>query len=308
MTVLEKPFWVRMGGASGGGKKVEQRNFVRVQWLAVLLPTLAIGLFEFLRHQLLAHALPGWLGTGWLGNVIGTLVVAAVVFGFVRFFTSTLGDLAAEAARAREAAAVVLERQRIAREMHDGVAQALFYLSVKLREVDGLMAAGAGGSAREELKMMEEEVRDANRQVRAMIADLKEQAGAEDIGFAIQRTVAELAERLEVRVSCELDGHATVSAFSRQHLLAIIHEALTNAHRHGRARSAAVRLKTDGEELEVEVSDDGAGFDPGEVPDEGHFGLAIMEERAQMAGGELCLESAPGLGTRVTVRLPEVAS
>lgn len=308
MTVAREYLRNRVGVAGGMERDAEKRGFDRILWLAVLLPTFAIGSFEFLRHQLLAPVLPNWLGFGWFGNVIGTLVVAAVVFGFVRFFASSLSELTAEAARAREEAAVVMERQRIAREMHDGVAQTLFYLNAKLREVEGLVAAGDGEQARKELRTVEGDVLDAHRQVRTVISDLKEHAGAEDLGSAVRRTVAELADRLDVRVSCDLDGRATVPASSRQHLLAIIHEALANAHRHGRARSAAVRLKTNGGGLDVEVSDDGSGFDPEEVSDQGHFGLAIMEERAQMAGGELSLDSTPGLGTRVTVRLPEAVS
>ncbi len=308
MRVAREYLRKRIGAVGVEERDVERRWFNRVQWLAVLLPTLAIGSFEFLRHQLLAPVLPDWLGFGWFGNVIGTMVVAAVVFGFVRFFASSLSEISAEAARAREEAAVALERQRIAREMHDGVAQALFYLNAKLREVEDLVAAGEGEQARKELRTVEGDVLDAHCQVRPVISDLKEHAGAEDLGSAVRRTVAELADRLDVRVSCEFDGRDPVPVSSHQHLLAIIHEALANAHRHGRARSAAVRLKTNGGGLDIEVSDDGSGFDPEEVSDRGHFGLAIMEERAQMAGGELCLDSAPGLGTRVTVRLLEAAS
>ena len=285
---------------------MEQQGFGRIQWLAVLLPTFAIGLFEFVRHQWMAHVLPTWLGVGWLGNVLGTMVVAAVVFVFVRFFASSLGELTAEAIRAREEAAVILERQRIAREMHDGVAQALFYLGAKLREVDHLMAAGAEEQASEELRAVEEDIQCTHQQVRTVIANLKEQAELEDFGNAVRRAVAELEDRLDVRVSCELDREATVPAASCRHLLAIIHEALTNAHRHGYAQKAAVRVKKSVDGMGIEVSDDGVGFDPEKISRLGHYGLVIMKERAQMAGGELHLDSAPGLGTRVTVHIPRI--
>lgn len=302
MTAIKNHFLMR-SAASGVERDAKQRGFSRIQWLAVLLPTLSIALFEFLRHQLLAHLLPGWLGTGWLGNVAGTMVVAAIVFVFVRYFAATLSRLTAETARAREEAAVVLERQRIARDMHDGVAQTLFYLGVKLQEVEDLMASGADGRAREELTMVEEDVQGAHRQVRTVIADLKEQTELEDLGSAIRRTAAELEDRLDVRVSCEIDGEATVPDSSCQHLLAIIHEALTNARRHGYARKATISLKEEVDGMSIEISDDGTGFDPEKISDQGHYGLAIMSERAQMAGGELRLNSAPGYGTRVKVHL-----
>jgi signal transduction histidine kinase len=285
------------------GLGTKRSGFRRIQWLAVLLPALFVGLFEFLRHQWLASILPEWLG-----NVAGALVVAAVVGVFVRFFTNVLQESAMEVTRVREEAAVTVERQRIAREMHDSIAQTLFYLSVKLREADDLVVAGESAEAHNELRIARGEIKAAYHQVRAVIADLKQQAELEDFGEAVQRTAAELAERLGVQVTCEVAGRATLSGASRQHVLAIIQEALINARRHGRTQRATVRLKKIGEDTAVEVADEGVGFELSEVPEEGCYGLTIMGERAQMAGGQLALDSAPGRGTCVTVRLPGAAS
>ncbi len=283
-------------------------SFGRIRWLAVLLPTLSVGLFEFLRHEWLASVLPGWLGTGWQGNVVGTLVVATVVYVFVSFFTNALQEAALEATRAREEAAVAVERRRIARETHDGIAQALFYLTVKLREAEDLVAAGEGEEARGELRAAREETKAAHHRVRAVVADLRKQAELEDFDEAVRRTTTELAEQLGVRVTCEIVGRAALPVSSRQHVLAIIQEALVNAHRHGRARRAAVRLETVGKDTTVEVRDEGMGFEPEVVDRVGRYGLTIMEERARMASGRLDLDSGTGRGTRVTVRLPGVAS
>lgn len=282
---------------------MEGKRFRRVCWLAVLLPAASVGLFEFLRHQWLA--LPGWLGVGWVGNLVGVLVVAVVVFGFVRVFAGILSGLALEAARSREEAAVAVERRRIAREMHDDIAQAMFYLNVKLREVGDLMADGEAGRARGELRAAEAHLQDAYWQVRSVISDLKEQeAEREDFGEAARRASAEVAGRLGMRVTCEVEGRAVLSASSRKHILAIVQEALTNAHRHGRAKDAAVRVRAAEGDLTVEVSDEGAGFDPAAAAGEGCYGRVIMEERARMLGGRVSLDSAPGRGTRVTVSLP----
>jgi signal transduction histidine kinase len=201
-----------------------------------------------------------------------------------------------------------VERQRIAREMHDSIAQTLFYLTVELCEAENLMAAGKSEGARNKLRTAQGEIRATHHRVRAVIADLKQQAELEDFGEAVRRTATELAERLGVRVDCEVAGRITLPVSSRQHVLAIIQEALINAHRHGRAHRATVRSKTIGKDAVVEVSDGGLGFDPGAVPREGRYGLTIMEERAQMAGGKLDLDSAFGRGTRVTVHLPGAAS
>src|SRR4051794_7726521 len=159
--------------------ETKRLGFEHILRLAVLLPALYVGLFEFLRHQWLEPMLPGWLSTGWLGNLIAVFVVAAVVYIFVRFFTNKLRESASELSRVREEAAVVAERQRIAREMHDSIAQTLFYLTVELREVEDLMLAGQSAEAQTELRMAQEEIRAAHQRVRAVIADLKWQAELE---------------------------------------------------------------------------------------------------------------------------------
>lgn len=74
------------------GPRAKRPDFGYVRWLAVLLPALSVGLFEFLRHQWLASVLPEWLGNGRLGNVAGAFVVAVVVYLFVRFFTGVLQE------------------------------------------------------------------------------------------------------------------------------------------------------------------------------------------------------------------------
>lgn len=212
---------------------------------AVLLPALAVALFEFIRHQLAHEILPGWLGHGWAGNVLGALVVAGVVYGFVRFFAGVIGRSAAEAARAHREAAVIVERQRIAREMHDGVAQALFYLAVKLREVDGMLPATGADLAREELREAARNLNEAYGQVREAITDLKEQADLEDFGEAVRRAAPHGSQRIGLGVECRVEGEPDLPARSRQHLLAIVQEAVANARRHGKLRTVSVVAKSE---------------------------------------------------------------
>lgn len=276
-----------------------------LRWMAVLLPTLCVGLFEFLRHQLLTAVLPEWMGHGWVGNVMSALVVAAAVYFFVWVFAGMVGAAVMDAAQAREEAAVLTERQRIGREMHDGVAQALFYLRAKLSEVGDLMAAGERERTLAELRTAEEELENTHRLVRAAISDLKQHPEVRRFDEALRHATSGLAGRMALRLMCEAEAAcASLSAPAQRHLLAIVQEALTNAHRHGNARSASVNVGTAEETLIVEVSDDGSGFDLDAVPRDGRYGLVIMEERARIIGGTLLLDSAPGLGTRITVSLP----
>lgn len=269
------------------------------------MPALAMGLFEFLRHAWLAPVFPLWLGSGWFGNVVGALVVAGTVYVFVRVFSRMIENSAVQAARAREEAAVLTERQRMAREMHDGVAQTLFYLTVKLREVDALMPSEGSEPARGELLEAETKLEETYGQVREVVADLKRQAELEDFPEAVRRAARLASERLGLQVDCRVDYGLDPAASHKQHLLAIIQEALSNARRHGHAKKALVRAQRAGEQLVLEVTDEGDGFNPDTAGGNGGYGLSIMAERAQMVGGELSVDSSPGHGACVTVRLPE---
>ena len=275
----------------------------RIQWLAVLLPALCVGLFEFIRHQWLEPVLPTALG-----NLTDALIVAWIVYIFVQIFIRLIRSSVMEVAQAREESAAVAERQRIAREMHDSIAQTLFYVGVELYEVENLVASGQGEEARSELRTVREEIRATHHKVRAVIADLREQDELDDFGEEVRRTANEFAQRLGMKVSCEITGRVALPVSSRPHVLAIIQEALINAHRHGRTQQAKVRLMTVGEDTMIEVSDEGVGFDPAMVPREERYGLTIMEERAQIAGGQLGLDSVPGRGTHVSVYLSGAAS
>ena len=241
--------------------------------------------------------------------MLSALVVAGVVYGFVRFFAGAIGRSAADAARAHGEAAVLVERQRIARDMHDNVAQALFYLAVKLREVDGMLPATGAGPARDELREAARNLNEAYGQVREAITDLKEQADLENFGAAVRRTAQHASERFGLRVECRVEGEPGLPARSAQHLLAIIQEAVANARRHGKVRTVSVVAKEEEGGIVIEVGDRGAGFDTQTIAQEnGGHGLAIMAERTRRVGGDLRVDSAPGRGTRVRVYVPEAGS
>lgn len=146
----------------------------RMLYLGVLLTALAVGSFEFLRHdQLLGHVLPKWISHGWSGSLASALLAAVIAFCLVRFFVVNLRRRSVEADRAREEAAVVIEYQRISGEMYDGIAQTLFCLNAKLYEVQELMAAGESERARGELRAAEEDLEDICRRVRTFVPNVK---------------------------------------------------------------------------------------------------------------------------------------
>lgn len=263
----------------------------RLQWIAIAVPAVLVGAFEFVRHGWLDRVLPGF----W-GNVAAALLAAAAVAGFVRYFVGVVARTEQELGRARAEAAVLAERQRIGREMHDGVAQALFHLRVRLAEIEEQAASGALAEVRRGVARLQEQVSAACEEVRDVIADLKRQAGSQDPAEALRREATKVAGELGLDLALDLGELPLAGGEELQHLLAIVSEAMANARRHGGATGVTV---TAGRRSLV-IADNGRGFDPRRPAGDG-YGLAIMAERASMLGGRLDVESEPGQGARVRV-------
>lgn len=268
----------------------------RTEWLAVLLPAALVGSFEFFRHRVFEPFLPGMAG-----NLLSSLVAALAVYAFVRLFARIIRRTEADLSRASERAAVMSERQRIAREMHDGVAQAMFYLNVKLDRVDERLAAGHLDAAQQEVTGVRSNIQETYRQVRAVIADLKQAAQPRTLAEALRGVVSDFAARSQAEPCLRLTGDWPLQPKALEHIGAIVHEALVNADRHGGATQITVGCDGDPAELRLWVRDNGKGFDVATARE--GYGLAIMAERARAAGGCLAIKSRPGAGTRVELRI-----
>jgi nitrate/nitrite-specific signal transduction histidine kinase len=253
-------------------------------------------------------------------RVLGALCVgSAAPRTFGEAERNLLGGLAAQAAIAIENArlveatrgvAAVEERERLAREMHDGLAQALGFLNLKLalaeRELDG----AATEPTRLALAEMRKVAGDAYEEVRQAIFGLRTMVSR---GLGLVPTLSEYLHEfsqqtgLDVKLEArEEDGPARLAPEVEVQLIRIVQEALHNVRKHAGARAAWVRFWREDEDLLMAIEDDGAGFDPGAAPVDArrHYGLATMRERAESVGGALALRSAAGMGTQVVVRLP----
>ena len=206
-------------------------------------------------------------------------------------------------------AAVVAERTRLARELHDTVSQGLagakLHLESAHQAIDGQPSA-----ARRHLKLGTTLLVASLAEVRRSIWILRAQSRKENanLGVALSKSLEPLAGESGPVPLFTVSGEARALApEAEHHLLRIAHEAVTNAARHAHARSLTVHLVYGVDALELEVADDGRGFDPtpyleGRGGD--HFGLLGIYERTQALGGVLEVHSAPEQGTRVRCRLP----
>jgi signal transduction histidine kinase len=199
--------------------------------------------------------------------------------------------------------AALLERQRLARDLHDSVSQALFSMTLHARTAQLAMARlqlAVDDPLTRTVGQLRELTHGALAEMRALIFELRPGALAEEgLVAAVTKQAAAISAREGLPIS--VTGPAerlAVSPETEEHLYRIVLEALHNAVKHARASALTVTVT----ETEILVEDDGAGFDPA-AAHPGHLGLGTMHDRAVAVGAVLVLDSAPGRGTRVVVSL-----
>ncbi len=219
-------------------------------------------------------------------------------------------DLTAEKARRSEEEAIAEERRRIAREIHDGLAQDLAALRLQVRRWQTLVEQDPP-QAKVELEALYHLLGEKIREVRRAIFALRPVA-LEELGFwgALERFLGEFGEQNQLHISLEVEGdRSALPAALEPALFRILQEGLHNVARHACARTVWVRFDlTTG--VRLTLRDDGVGFDPADLPRlerEGHLGLRQMRERLEALGGRIEVRSRPGEGTEVVVEVGETA-
>jgi signal transduction histidine kinase len=199
--------------------------------------------------------------------------------------------------RVLASAAVLEERERIARDIHDGVAQDLAFILQQGRR----LAAEPGAPTR--LAALVAAAEAALDECRHAIAALT-RSGDEPLAEALTLTAVETAGREGADVETHIDAGVAVTTVIQEALLRVTREAIINAVRHGRAGTVNVAFRST-PLLQLEVTDDGSGFDVASAMSApGRMGLRSMQARINAIGGELDIHSRPGQGTRVVVTLP----
>jgi signal transduction histidine kinase len=203
---------------------------------------------------------------------------------------------------ARQAAALQ-ERQKLARELHDSVSQALFGIVLGAQTACDMLADDASPLA-EPLQYVLQLAEAGLAEMRALIFELHpERLHTDGLVGALTKQLEALRSRHGLTIEGVFGAEPDASADVKVAAYRIAQEALQNTVRHARPTRVTVRLSTSPEGLHLAVEDDGRGFDPqGAFP--GHLGLESMRERAASSGGHLEIDSAPGRGTRVRAWFP----
>ena len=277
--------------------------------LATVLVSLAFS-FELV-------ALDDWSRDAWVvhgftaaGNIAFALIVGLFIDGLVREsrkrkqllveLRSTRDELAA----AEREAGAVTERERLAREIHDTLTQDFTSIVMLAQSGRETAAAGDGATAVRRFDEIQQTARDALAEARALVRAMSppalDGAGLVD---AVTRLTERFAAETGTTVDLRVEGVArTLAPTSEVAALRATQEALANVRKHAGATRITVVLAYDEDGATVAVSDDGAGFDPA-APRDG-YGLDGLSSRVQAVGGLAEVESSPGAGTRVRVRVP----
>jgi len=204
--------------------------------------------------------------------------------------------------------AVVEERERISRDLHDGIIQAIYGVALSLEDVPSLMATDPT-EAEVRVDRAIDSLNLAIREIRNFILGLRSELlhGADVVaGLATLAEEFAVTGAADVELDLAVDPEVTAGLPMphRVQLLQMSREALSNAARHARASRIRLAMRDTEGVLELSVEDDGVGFDAAEEPPAGHLGLANLRQRAAALGGIMSIESSPGSGTRLSIRIP----
>ncbi|MTH54419.1 two-component sensor histidine kinase [Bacillus mangrovi] len=263
-------------------------KYHQIKWLILILPTVTIGLWEFVRHE---YLLP-YLSMD-MGNLLSPVIVFAVTILVVMRLFSLLEKMQEELKQEKAKKAALLERENLARELHDGIAQSLFLLSVKLNQF-GKRKSLHSDADYVNLQQILQHIHEDTRQA---ISSLKKPPATGV--FSWQKNVKDYLAELEGSHSLKVDlqwalPEEMLTDKEKVEIFSCIKEAVTNVIKH--AQTDHVRIKA----FQVpggwmcEIKDNGTGFNEESLPGGKGFGLQIMKNRAASMGWTFTISSMEG--------------
>jgi signal transduction histidine kinase len=317
--LVEDEGWLRVTSSSGTPSPVLDRmaisesfaGMVVAQGKPLLLNDLESRVQAYYRspHLKTLLSIPLWADE----TIIGALDIVNKPGGFNKEDIRIMSLFADQAAIAitnaqlherAEQLAVVEERQRLARELHDSVTQALYSVNLYAEAARMALSAGKAEIAADNLQELRNMAREAMLDMRMLIFELHPPALEEEgLASALQARLEAVEARSGLQSEFHIKGEMRLPLSIEEELYRIAQEALTNAVKHARAQKVIVRLYADHDHFCLEVQDDGRGFDPVAAEQSGGLGLRSIEERVQRINGEMTIDSGPGEGTTLRVEV-----
>ncbi|WP_371379757.1 sensor histidine kinase [Sporomusa aerivorans] len=271
----------------------------QMKWFVALLAASFIGAFEFIRHQFL-HVI-----SMEFGNVLVAVLTGVLVFICFHGMFALLENLYAKLQKEKEGTAVLQERYRIARGLHDSVAQALFFMNIKMTEIETALRQqrepwAAIGEVKDAIRMTDADIRQH--------IFVLQQVPTENINLlaVIRQYIASYETDSGMQVELKVSGGIgdKLSPVVKNQLFRVFQELMQNIRKHASAKQVHVNLRETEEQFSMEVRDNGKGFSAEIINKQGlSFGLKLLENDIRAIGGRLELASFPGLGTTATISL-----
>ncbi|MUT67121.1 sensor histidine kinase [Paenibacillus sp. NEAU-GSW1] len=276
------------------------------KWLKLLIlwiPTITIGLWEYARHAFLLSYV-----SMELGNWLAPLIVLVVTLTLLRALFAKMEQTQEALQREQMTKAALEQREQLARELHDGISQSLFLLSVKMERLE---QADSEETARRTREQIRGTIKHVYEDVRQSIANLQSDPVAADSSWisAIYPLVEEMKQTSGIKVAIDWRiGDGVLNNKSKIELLAIIREALMNVRKHALATQATVvceeigALPPKGETpFRCLIRDNGVGASELSIGAKGNYGIKMMRDRAERMGWSLHVAGESGKGTLVTI-------
>ncbi len=287
-----------------------------------------VGLLEDWRRSIIAvvgyltlllltnYLINGWQSIStWLGMAVVMMVFVLVyVLLFMRQMNArqeaqtllaeleTANQQLAEYSHKVENLTLETERQRMARELHDTLAQGLAGLILQIEGLEAHLEQGNTDKVAEIADQAKSRARTTLAEARQAIGDLRQQPAA-----SMTETIVREVERFRqaTGIPCDLTLPETLALPDSlgEHVVRCVSEGLANVMQHARATAVSVKLGVGDGRYQLTIHDNGQGFDPAQIP-AGHYGLIGLRERARLAGGRLTIDSQPNQGTTLTLTIP----
>jgi signal transduction histidine kinase len=259
-------------------------SYRKMKFFSILIPTLLIGGFEFMRHSVFLHNL-----SMETGNYLITILTLVISYAFATWMFRTIERKNQRITTEREMGAIYEERERLARELHDSIAQTLFLLKVHLKK--------------RKIEEASSLVNSIDTHLRQAIFNLRINQ-RENLSFSnrCENWLSDWSTVSGIGVNTEIES--TVNYFSPAEeiqLFGVIQEAFANIRKHSEANSVYFKLKTGRHDWVMIIDDNGIGFDTEEIQ-QNKYGMTMLKERAQKLNSTYELSSIKNIGTKLLLR------
>lgn len=248
-------------------------TYKQIKWLILIIPTVTIGLWEYVRHEFLLPYI-----SMELGNLLAPVLVLFVTLLFSTQLFNMIEHIQEELNKAKAIQAVLTEREKLAQQLHDGIAQTLFFLNVQLNDIEKKHV-----DAEIPINKLKEIVYRANDYVRQAIANLRNSADALTIPWleSVESLISEIIQETKLKIITSWNvPEVKLNAKEKIELLAILRESLLNIYKHAQASQVTIHTDITKSGWICKIIDDGVAFDPNLIQADNHYGLRIMKDRA----------------------------